>query len=141
MPVRSPTTRTPRSCATLRTRGLRPPLLVASDGGPGLIGALDRVLPTSARQRCLVHRSWNVLAKVSKADAAEVKADFWAIFDDVDAEPGEAAVAQARRHAAEFAGKWGGRYPGAVAYPARGSSRPRSARRGSRCRRSPRARR
>jgi putative transposase len=62
-----------------------------------------------------VHRSWNALAKVAKADAAEVKADFWAIFDDVDADPGAPAVTQARRHAEEFAGKWGTRYPGAVA--------------------------
>jgi len=99
----------------LRARGLRPPLLVVSDGGPGLVGALDRVFGASRRQRCLVHRSWNALAKVSKADAAEVKADFWAMFDDVDADPGEPAVAQARRHADEFAGKWRARYPGAVA--------------------------
>jgi len=56
-----------------------------------------------------------VLAKVSKGDADEVKADFWAIFDDVDAEPGDAAVAQARRHADEFAAKWSSRYPSAVA--------------------------
>ena len=99
----------------LVARGLRPPLLTVSDGGPGLIGAIDRILPTSLRQRCLVHRSWNALAKVSAADAAEFKADFWAVFDDVDADPGEAAVAQARRHADELASKWDRRYPGAVA--------------------------
>jgi putative transposase len=99
----------------LVARGLRSPLLMISDGGPGLIGALDRVFPTSLRQRCLVHRSWNALAKVSKPDAAEFKADFWAIFDDVDAEPGEAALAQARRHVEEFSSKWSGRYPSAVA--------------------------
>jgi putative transposase len=38
-------------------RGLRPPLLVISDGGAGLIAAVEIVLPASLRQRCLVHRS------------------------------------------------------------------------------------
>ena len=99
----------------LLARGLRAPLLTVSDGGAGLIGALDRVFPTSLRQRCLVHRSWNALSKVSKPDADEFKGDFWAIFDDVDADPGEAAVAQARRHVDELSSKWGSRYPGAVA--------------------------
>ena len=101
--------------AGLVARGLRPPLLVISDGGPGLIGALDRTFGRGWRQRCLVHRARNVLAKVSKPDADEVKADFWAIFDDVDAEPGDAAVSQARGHADEFAAKWSSRYPAAVA--------------------------
>ena len=33
------------------------------------------------RQRCLIHRARNVLAKVPKNAQAEVKADYWAIFD------------------------------------------------------------
>jgi transposase-like protein len=41
-------------------------------------------LPEQLRQRCLVHRCRNTLAKVSKHDQAEVKADFWAIFDVAD---------------------------------------------------------
>ncbi len=41
----------------LTTRGLRPPLLVISDGAAGLIGAIERVLPRSLRQRCLIHRA------------------------------------------------------------------------------------
>ncbi len=36
-------------------RGLRPPLLVISDGGPGLIAAVEIVLSASLRQRCLIH--------------------------------------------------------------------------------------
>jgi transposase-like protein len=99
----------------LVARGPGAPLLTISDGGAGLVGALDRVFDTSARQRCLVHRSWNARAKVSKADATEVKADFWAIFDDVNAVPGDDALAQARRHVEELVSKWGARYPGAVA--------------------------
>jgi putative transposase len=63
----------------------------------------------------LVHRARNVLAKVSAHDQAEVKADFWAIFDVGDAEPGDAAVAVARTQAEAFAAKWQRRYPSAVA--------------------------
>ena len=46
------------------TRGLRAPLLVVSDGAPGLIAAVELVFPHSLRQRCAIHRARNVLAKV-----------------------------------------------------------------------------
>jgi transposase-like protein len=101
--------------ADLTERGLQAPLLGISDGAPGLTGAFDRAFPNSLRQRCLVHRARNTLAKVSAHDQDEVKADFWAIFDVGDAEPGEAAVAVAQRQAAQFAAKWNSRYPSAVA--------------------------
>lgn len=101
--------------ADLKARGLRPPLLGISDGGPGLIAAFDLHFGTCLRQRCLVHRARNVLAKVSARDQAEVKADFWAIFDVGDAEPGDEAIAVAHRQAAEFAAKWKPCYPSAVA--------------------------
>jgi transposase-like protein len=55
------------------------------------------------------------LAKVSVHDQAEVKADFWAVFDVGEAEPGDQAVAVAQRQAAAFAAKWQVRYPAAVA--------------------------
>src|SRR6266536_1704079 len=41
----------------LTGRGLRPPLLVISDGAAGLINACESSLPRSLRQRCLIHRS------------------------------------------------------------------------------------
>jgi transposase-like protein len=100
--------------ADLKERGLRAPLLGISDGAPGLTGAFDRAFPASLRQRCLVHRARNTLAKVSAHAQAEVKADFWAIFDVGDAEPGDQAVAVAHRQAAEFAARWNSRYPAAV---------------------------
>ena len=43
--------------ADLAGRGLASPLLVISDGAPGLIGAIEQVYPKALRQRCLVHRS------------------------------------------------------------------------------------
>lgn len=100
--------------ADLKERGLRPPLLEISDGAPGLVAAIELHFPSSLRQRCLVHRARNVLAKVSAHDQAEVKADFWAVFDVGEAEPGEEAIALAERQAAEFAAKWKDRYPSAT---------------------------
>lgn len=97
-------------------RGLKvPPVLTISDGAPGLCAALDLVFPDARRQRCLIHRSRNVLAKVSEVDQDAVKADFWEIFDiDDDIEPGDDAVAEATRRAETFASTWGGDYPRAV---------------------------
>jgi putative transposase len=96
-------------------RGLGAPLLGISDGAAGLTGAFDRAFPRSLRQRCLVHRARNVLAKVSSHDHDEVRGDYWAIFDVGDAQPGDDAVGVARAKAEAFAAKWRSRYPSAVA--------------------------
>ena len=98
----------------LRSRGLQPPLLGITDGAPGLVSAFEQVFPEGLRQRCVIHRVRNVLEKVSKADQDEVKADYWAIFDNIEAAPGEAAVGVAVKRAQEFTQKYAGRYPGAV---------------------------
>jgi len=47
----------------LRARGLGDPLLVVSDGAPGIIRAIEECFPRSARQRCLAHRMRNLVAK------------------------------------------------------------------------------
>jgi putative transposase len=99
----------------LVVRGLRPPLLVITDGAPGLLAAVEQVFPHSLRQRCLVHRARNTLAKVSAPDQDAVKADYWQLVDDIHAEPSAPALAEARRRTEAFAARWGARYPGAVA--------------------------
>src|SRR3546814_20787458 len=48
----------------MRGRGLGDPLLVASDGAPGIIKAIETCFPRSARQRCLAHRMRNLAATV-----------------------------------------------------------------------------
>jgi len=48
----------------LRARGLGDPLLIVSDGAPGIIRAIEECFPRSARQRCLAHRMRNLAAKV-----------------------------------------------------------------------------
>lgn len=98
----------------MTARGLRPPLLVISDGAPGLIDAVETVLARSLRQRCLIHRARNLLAKVPKHAQGKVKAEYWAIFDDISAPPGDRAVAEATRRAKAFSAKWGKLYPAAV---------------------------
>jgi putative transposase len=49
---------------------------------------------------------------VPKHAHAQVKADFWAIFDDLEAAPG--TVAEATRRAKTFAARWRKLYPAAV---------------------------
>lgn len=56
----------------MRSRGLGDPLLVVSDGAPGIIRAIEECFPRSARQRCLAHRMRNL--------AVKVPADFWPEF-------------------------------------------------------------
>jgi putative transposase len=41
----------------LKDRGLSSPLLVISDGAPGLIAAIEQAFPKALRQRCIIHRS------------------------------------------------------------------------------------
>jgi putative transposase len=98
----------------LAGRGLRSPLLVITDGAPGLLGAVETTFPTALRQRCLIHRCRNLLAKVPTHAQPEIKAAFWRIFDDIDAPPGEQAVTQARHRAHAFASRYRDRYPAAV---------------------------
>lgn len=95
-------------------RGLRPALLVVSDGAPGLIAAVELKLSTSLRQRCLIHRARNILARVPKHAQTEVKAEYWAIFENIEVAPGMAAQAEVRRRAKRFAAKWRPLFPSAV---------------------------
>src|SRR5262249_17120770 len=99
----------------LTARGLRPPLLVISDGAAGLVGAIERGLGRSLRQRCLIHRARNILAKVPVHAQAEAKQAYWAIFDmPDDITPGPAAEALAQQRIDAFAVTYAKAYPAAV---------------------------
>ena len=67
----------------LIARGLRSPLLVISDGAPGLIRAITELWPDADRGRCAVHRLRNILAKLPKRPGlhARVRAAYWAALD------------------------------------------------------------
>jgi putative transposase len=58
----------------MRRRGLPDPLLVASDGAPGVIRAIEECFPRAVRQRCLAHKMRNLLSKVPEDAWPEFKA-------------------------------------------------------------------
>jgi putative transposase len=51
----------------MRRRGLPDPLLVVSDGAPGIIRAIEECFPRALRQRCLAHKMRNLQSKVPEA--------------------------------------------------------------------------
>ncbi|MYJ14547.1 MAG: IS256 family transposase, partial [Acidimicrobiia bacterium] len=101
--------------ADLAERGLRPPLLVVSDGAAGLTGAIETNMAAALRQRCLIHRARNVLAKAPAERRDELKAAFWTIFDLPEGTgPGEAAVAAAQANIDAFARRYEREFPAAA---------------------------
>ena len=54
-------------------RGLREPVVVITDGSPALIKAVKDCFPRSFRQRCIAHKTRNVLAKVPDHAHDEIK--------------------------------------------------------------------
>jgi transposase-like protein len=102
--------------ADLKDRGLPSPLLVISDGAPGLIAAIEQAFPQALRQRCLIHRARNVLAKVPAGMQAEVKDAYWALFDteDLKTTPGPRLVELADHRITEMAGRYAATYPAAM---------------------------
>jgi len=102
--------------AGLRDRGLASPLLIISDGASGLIGAIEQIYPQALRQRCLVHRARNILAKVPAGMQAEVKDAYWKIFgtSDLATGPGPELVEIIDARISEIAAKYSAAYPSAM---------------------------
>jgi putative transposase len=103
----------------LKKRGLRAPLLIISDGAAGLINAIESSFPRSLRQKCLIHRCRNVLAKVSADVHDEIRDAYWAIFDVDDllangVQPGPKLVAAVQRRIDAFADTYSSQFPSAV---------------------------
>jgi len=66
------------------SRGLRMPLLVCSDGAPGLIKAIDSCFPKSKRQRCLVHKLRNIANKLPKVGIEELMPKIKNVYYQID---------------------------------------------------------
>ena len=100
----------------LKDRGLPCPLLVISDGAPGLIAAIEQAFPKALRQRCLIHRARNVLAKVPAGMQAEVKDAYWALSGTggLKTQPGPRLVELAGHRITEMAGRYAATYPPAM---------------------------
>jgi putative transposase len=102
--------------ADLKDRGLASPLLVISDGAPGLIAAIEQAYPKALRQRCLIHRARNVLAKVPAGMQAEVKDAYWKLFDTggLTTPPGPRLVELVDARISEMAARYQATYPSAM---------------------------
>ena len=88
-------------------RNLRQPLLVISDGAPGLIRAVEEVFKMSKRQRCIVHKLRNIANKLPKKIVDEIMLDFKAIFYAPTKE-------QAKKQIEYVIDKYSDKYPSAV---------------------------
>jgi transposase-like protein len=64
----------------LKARNLSDPVLVSTDGAPGLIRAVEEVFPKSLRQGCLAHKMRNLEAKVPAEMWREVKGAAYAAY-------------------------------------------------------------
>ena len=100
----------------LKDRGLASPLLIISDGAPGLISAIEQAYPQALRQRCVIHRARNILAKVPAGMQAEVKDAYWQIFDTADLKtpPGPKLAELIDARISEMAARYGPTYPSAM---------------------------
>lgn len=92
----------------LKRRGVAQVDLFVTDGDDGLIGALERSFPATARQRCWVHKMRNVLAKIPRRAKKDVAA---ALKGIVSPDSRDAALEQAQAFRARYATI----YPDAVA--------------------------
>lgn len=91
----------------LTSRNLQTPVMVTSDGAPGLIKAIEEVFYSSLRQRCLVHKTRNVLSKVPECEVSAVKEDLHAIYY-------AASIDRAKEEVGKFEEKYIKKYPSAV---------------------------
>ncbi len=82
--------------------------LIVTDGGKGLLAAIDTVYPGMPIQRCWAHKTRNVTDKVKRSDIKAVKRDLHKISHAGN-------VVKARQAARRFADRWGSAYPKAVA--------------------------
>ena len=94
--------------SNLKSRGLRDPLLVCSDGNPSVINSIESNFPTSYRQRCLKHRMDNILDTVPQDEQKPVQNRLHQIFY------GSTSLEQAKSFIKQFQKDFGKRYPTTV---------------------------
>jgi transposase-like protein len=95
--------------ADLKSRGLAiAPEIAVGDGALGFWKAVDEAWPDTRHQRCWVHKTSNVLNKLSKSVHPAAKADLREIWQAETRVDAEAAMTT-------FAAKYGAKYERAVA--------------------------
>jgi len=65
----------------MQQRGLPIPTMITSDGAPALIAVIEELYADSLRQRCLMHKTRNILDKVPAAQQPQVKRAVQAIWN------------------------------------------------------------
>ena len=65
----------------MQQRGLPTPTMITSDGAPAIIAVIEELYPHSLRQRCLMHKTQNILARVPDAQKQTVKRALQAIWN------------------------------------------------------------
>jgi putative transposase len=93
--------------ADMQARGLRQPLLVISDGAPGIIAAIQKKFPKADRQRCIAHKLRNLFAKLPKDVASSILLEFKAVYYAADRQAADMLAAQITE-------KYASRYPKAI---------------------------
>jgi transposase-like protein len=89
------------------SRGLRVPMLVISDGAPGLTKAIDDCLPVSQRQRCIAHKLRNISNKLND----EAREDIMPLIRNIYYSANEKV---ARLSAIEIISEYSSLYPAAI---------------------------
>jgi len=87
----------------LRRRGMRAPAVMVGDGALGLWAALGEVFPTTAEQRCWVHKARNVLGALPKSVHAGARRALNEIIGAEDRAHAERAI---RALVSDYGAKW-----------------------------------
>jgi putative transposase len=77
----------------LKERGVQEIGLWVSDGNKAMLNAITKKFPTSARQRCVVHKMDNVLSYVPKTQQEQLQPELKALFYQPDRASADQAVA------------------------------------------------
>ena len=88
-------------------RGLRQPLLVITDGNPGMVNAIGQKFPLAYRQRCIAHKLRNIMVKLPRDRQKD-------ILDNVKEVYYAASYASAQLLAARFIEQYAKEFPEAV---------------------------
>ena len=92
----------------LKARGMTAPVVAVGDGALGFWGALGDMFPTTAEQRCWVHKIANVLDALPKRLQRQAKAALHEIYEAETRADAEAGIDN-------FVGVYGDKYPKAAA--------------------------
>jgi putative transposase len=92
----------------LKQRGVKEIGLWVSDGNQAMLGAITKKFPTSARQRCVMHKMDNVLSYIPNKQQEQIKPELRALFYQKDRQAADQAVAA-------FIEKYQKIYPSAIA--------------------------